>query len=163
MFFKSKKKNNLSESVSNSNQSDKNIEQPQKKELTIEAVEKAILKAQKTEDKILLLKLAGDAYSSGDIGAPKNIDKAIQKYKEGIELGSAECEHSMGKLYILENCEAENDESDLLFSLGVTIVCESYKHGYAPARETLQYLLDSGVFPNFRTVEDLLDFANVTL
>lgn len=132
-----------------------------KKELTISAVENAILKAEKTEDKILLLKIAGDAYASGDIGAPQDYKKAIEKYKAATDLGSAECEHSLGTSYIIEYSDSTDEDADLLFSLGVGHVCWSYKKGYIPARDTLQYLLDKGTFPNCKTVEDLLALSEI--
>lgn len=135
--------------------------QPKKKELTIEAVENALLKNHKSEDRIVLLKVAGDAYSSGDIGAPKDSKKAIEKYKEAVDLGSAECEHSMGVIYIDEYWGKPGDDAEFKFSLGVMHICQSYKRGYVPAGDTLQYLIDSKIFPRCKTIQDLLDLITV--
>lgn len=142
-------------------QNDKENESGKKKKLTIEAVENALLKNHKTEDRILLLKVAGDAYASGDIGAPKDSEKAIEKYKEAADLGSAECEHAMGVTYIYENWGEPGDDAEFNFSLGVMYVCQSYKKGYVPAGDTLQYLIDSKVFPSCNSIEDLLDLSTV--
>ena len=143
------------------NQNSLGDEHSRKKELTIEAVEVALLKATKPEDRILLLKIAGDAYASGDIGATKDALKAIQKYKEAADLGSIECEHLMGVTYIYTYWGMPGDEAEINFSLGVAHVCWSYKKGYTPAGETLQYLLDQGVFPSCKTIADLLDLSTV--
>lgn len=132
-----------------------------KKELTIMAVENAILKTEKAEDKIKLLKVAGDAYASGNFGAPQDYKKAIEKYKAATDLGSAECQHSLGTTYVMEAFDAEGEDADLLFSLGLTHVCWSYKKGYTPAKDTLQYFIDKGVFPNCNTVEDLLALSEI--
>lgn len=144
-----------------SNNTDSNVHK--KKELTIEAVENALLKNHKTEDRITLLKVAGDAYASGDIGAPKDSKRAIEKYKEAMELGSVECEHAIGVTYIYEYCEANDEDADFYFSLGIAHVCWSYKKGYAPARDTLQFILDKGTFPNCRTIEDILKLSELNI
>lgn len=128
-----------------------------KKELTIAAVEQALQKAENPEDKILLLKVAGDAYASGDIGAVQSYDKAIEYYQAAADLGSLECLHSVGTTYI----SAYWGVDQMLFSIGVAKVCDSYKKGYASARDTLQYLVDSDVFPNCKSVEDLLSLSEV--
>ena len=130
-----------------------------KKELTISAVEKAILKAEKTKDKILLLQMAGDAYALGNIGAKQDYKKAIEKYKAATELGSAECEHSLGLTYAMEAFDEPGEEGEWLTAAGVLHVAQSYKKGYEPARDTLQSFLDQGLFPNFRTIDDLLDLC----
>lgn len=145
----------------NATQDYKETTNSKKKELTIEAVENALLKSHKPEDRILLLKVAGDAYASGNIGAPKDSKKAIDKYKEAADLGSAECEHAMGATYIYEYWGLPGNDAELNFSLGVMYVCQSYKKGYVPAGDTLQYLIDSKVFPQCRTIEDLLDLSTV--
>ncbi len=142
-------------------QDNKETTNDKKKKLTIEAVENALLKSQKPEDRILLLKVAGDAYASGDIGALKDSKKAIEKYKEAADLGSAECEHAMGVTYIYEYWGLPGDDAEFNFSLGVMYVCQSYKKGYVPAGDTLQYLIDNGVFPNCNSIQDLLDLSTV--
>lgn len=157
MFFKkrdkSNKKNSTQPIVSGENV---NMQQPEKK-LTIEAVERALQKAHKTEDKILLLKVAGDAYSTGDIGANKDHEKAIKFYQMAEDLGSVECQHCCGVEYI----SAYFGEDQMLFSLGVAKVCDSYKKGFEPARDTLQYLIDSDIFPSCKTVQDLMNLSDV--
>ena len=134
---------------------------PKKKELTIEAVENALLKDHKVEDRITLLKVAGDAYASGDIGAPKDAQKAIAKYREAADLGSAECKHQMGVTYIYEYWGEPGDDAEFNFSLGVMYVCQSYKDGYVPAGDTLQFLLDKRVFPSCNSIQDLLNLSTV--
>lgn len=161
MFFMSRKKNQNKTNISQHNETNNDTEFQKKKELTIEAVENALHKVEKIEDKIFLLKIAGDAYSSGDIGATKNIQKAIEKYRDGMDLGSAECEHAMGVTYIYEYCESDDENADFYFSLGITHVCWSYKKGYTPAKDTLQFILDKGTFPNCRTIEDILELCEV--
>lgn len=132
-----------------------------KKQLTIEAVENALLKDHKVEDRITLLKVAGDAYATGDIGAPKDAQKAIANYREAADLGSIECKHQMGVIYINTYCEEPGEDAEFNFSLGVMYVCESYKQGYVPAGDTLQYLLDNKVFPNCHSIKDILDLSTV--
>lgn len=146
---------------SNNNFSNNTESTPKKKELTIEAVENALLKNHKPEDRIVLLKVAGDAYASGDIGAPKDAQKAIEKYKEAANLGSVECEHAMGVTYIYEYWGEPGDDAEFNFSLGVMHVCESYKKGHVPAGDTLQFLIDKGVFPSCKSIQDLLDLSTV--
>lgn len=132
-----------------------------RKKLTIDMVEDALTKITNAEDRILFLKTAGDAYAFGDIGAPRDSEKAIAKYKEAADLGSAECEHAMGVIYIDEYWGKPGDDAEFKFSFGVIHVCSSYKKGYVPAGDTLQYLIDSKVYPRCKTIQDLLDLCTV--
>lgn len=157
MFFKRKNKSNKNDNLQPATSvGTANMQQPEKK-LSIEAVERALLKDHKIEDKILLLKIAGSAYSTGDIGAKKDYEKAIEFYQKAADLGSVECLHSCGVEYI----SAYMGEDQMLFSLGVAKVCDSYKMGFEPARDTLQYLIDSEIFPSCKTVQDLLNLSDV--
>ena len=159
MLFRSKKKaNEMINDKKEIETTNENSSSKQKK-LTISAVENALLKAVKTEDKILLLKIAGDAYASGENGAQQDYQKAIEKYKMAVDLGSAECEHSLGTTYIMESFDAKDEDAKLIFSAGVNHVICSYKKGYEPARDTLQYIIDDGTFANCKTVEDLLKLS----
>lgn len=120
----------------------------------ISTIENALNKEHKIEDKIRLLKAAGDAYFNGVLGAQQDYEKAYKYYKEAADLGDIECLHNAGAaqtiLYL--------GKDEILFSFGLMQVIESYKKGYDPARNTLQFVLDTGIFPNFKSVEELIRF-----
>ena len=149
-----KRKNKIGENPTNFNKSTSSNQGQTEKKLTIEAVEGALKKPHKTEDKIFLLHVAGDAYNCGDIGAEKDFKKSAQYYKEAADLGDVECLCLYGKTLIMDYCG--NDE--MLFSIGVLKVCQSYQKGYEPAKETLQYLIDN-IFVELNSIDDLLELS----
>lgn len=123
-------------------------------ERNVALIENALKKPHSTEDRIKLLKAAGDAYFNGYFSAPQDYVKAAEFYKEGAELGNLSCLHDMGLSYIL----AYWGKDKVLFSHGVVKVAESYKKGFPQAKETLQYLLDNNMFPDCKTTDELVEY-----
>lgn len=126
------------------------------KEPDIALIEQALQKPHSNDDRICLLKVAGDAYAQGLFKAEKDEKKAASYYKEAADLGSLECQCEYGRMLI-----TNEDGDDMLFSVGVMKVCDCYKKGYTPAKEVLQTLLELDVFPNCKTVDDILAIAGM--
>lgn len=120
----------------------------------ISDLERAIELQPDPEKRAAMCLAAGDAYERGTHGADVDVEKACDFYGIGADLGNIQCLYRRGML-LITTFWGENKE---LFSSGVYDVANCYSQGYEPARETLQKLLDSDLFPKIKSVDALIKF-----
>ncbi len=129
-----------------------------KTERTIHDIEEAIQRTDDLSKKGMLFKAAGDAYYSGLLQAPKDEAKALEYYTAGKDCGNVECMYSYGLLYVANYWGKDK----ILFSAGVCQLCKSYTLGYEPAKQPLEELIKTGLFPGCNSIEDLLEIGGLS-